>query len=94
MVATREDIAQWFDNGVKLQDATPPATHMLVICDKYDWSDYPVYFHPTNDEIVIDMIKHYDAKDLTKVMEVYDLRMDKEEQLNEHRAWHVELHPS
>ena len=33
MATTKEEIGKWFDSGVK-----QGATHLLVVCDTYDWS--------------------------------------------------------
>ena len=89
MTATRDKISDWFDNGV-----SSGATHMLVVCDTFDHDDFPVYVggsdmlarHVTVGEVVRE---HSSRDKMLKVMEVYDLRMDKEVQLNEERAYHV-----
>jgi hypothetical protein len=76
-VTTRTEIKEW------LEEAESDATHMLVVCDMFDYSDYPVYVSN-----VKKAIKHYDYRsEMSKVMEVYDLRKDFDEQLNEYRAW-------
>jgi hypothetical protein len=41
MAASREDISKWFDRGMK-----KGASHMAIICDTFDWDDYPKYFMP------------------------------------------------
>lgn len=66
MVTTREEIRGWFLEGVKER-----ATHMIVVCDTFDWEDYPVYV--SKDENVAEKVKEYDGKEMQKVMEVYDL---------------------
>ena len=55
---------------------------MLVICDTYDYDDYPVYANTAADC----MIKYNNPGQMQRVMEVYDLAADKEAQLNEARA--------
>ena len=58
---------------------------MLVVCDTYDWSDYPVFTSDPNQAV-----KDNHLKNMQKVMEVYDLRMDHEEQLKPGtRVWNV-----
>ena len=37
MAATKQDITRW------LNEAPMGTTHMAVVCDTYDWDDYPVY---------------------------------------------------
>lgn len=38
MGASRAEIAEWFDEGVRMG-----MQHMLVICDTWDWNDFPLY---------------------------------------------------
>jgi hypothetical protein len=38
MATSKEDIKVWIKRG---QDQK--ATHMIVVCDTFDWEDYPVY---------------------------------------------------
>lgn len=82
MAASRDDIQHWIARGLKEK-----ASHLIVVCDTYDYEDYPVY--ATSDE---DVLKKFDAHQLVnmqRVMEVYDLRIDIQPQLNEHRAMHL-----
>jgi hypothetical protein len=77
MAATKEDISSWFDRGIE-----QGARHMLVICDIFDHDDYPVY--TSTDE---DCINRYKSTgEMQRVMEVYDLRANKGEQMSERRA--------
>lgn len=80
MTTTRSDIDGWFDRGVE-----QGYKYMLVICDTYDHEDYPSYARTAEDCVV----KHKNPGAMQRVMEVYDLSMDKLRQLNEHRAMHV-----
>lgn len=79
MAATRIDIACWFDNGVEKK-----ATHMIVVCDTFDHEDYPVFVMSGED--VREKVKKY-SENMQRVMEVYDLSMDKTEQLDQHRVF-------
>ena len=79
MVATKEDIRYWFLDGVCRK-----ATHMIVVCDTYDYSDYPVYV--LRSENIKDEIRKRDGVNMQKIMEVYNLSMDMENQLSEFRA--------
>lgn len=83
MAATRTNISGWFNRGVK-----EGATHMIVVCDTYDHEDYPVYVKPGQDPR--EVAKGYDGTNMQRIMEVYNLKMDKESQLNEHRAFHYD----
>lgn len=78
MAATREDIAQWFMEGQRQS-----ATHMIVVCDTYDWEDYPVYV------LLQENVREKVAKQ-GRVMEIYSLSKSLDMQLNEHRAFHYD----
>ncbi len=83
MATSRIDIRRWFKDGKK-----SGATHMIVVCDTWDWEDYPVYVKP--DEKVREKYAEYNNKNMQKVMEVYSLKKDMENQLNEVRAFHFD----
>lgn len=82
MTATKDEISDWFDRGVAQK-----ATHMLVVCDTYGHEDYPCFAN--SDADAIELHSYYDGKNMQGVMEVYDLRANKTEQMNEHRAMHL-----
>jgi hypothetical protein len=84
---TRETILTWLTRGQERG-----ATHMIVVCDTFDWSDYPVYVHPGSDPR--DLAGQYNGDTMQKVMEVYALHMDLEAQLAEGRAFHFECPPA
>ncbi len=79
MAASREDIAKWFDRGV-----AEGKSHMAVVCDTFDWEDYPVYFSSGMDA------RAFIPGSMQKLMEVYALHMPKTEQMNERRSFHYE----
>lgn len=81
MAATRQDIEGWFDRGVK-----EGATHMIVVCDTYDWSDYPVYVMPGENPRA--KSKEFDGTNMQQIMECYNLSMSKADQMKERRAFH------
>ena len=80
MATTREQIAEWFQQG-----QAQGATHLVVVCDTFDHEDYPVYVNADQD--VRSVAKNYDNKDMQRVMEVYKLSDDMEKQLNMHRCF-------
>lgn len=81
MAASKNDISRWFDRG-----RSEGASHMIVAVDQFDWDDYPVYVgRPAAVRAEIARIL---SSDMQRVMEIYDLGMDKECQLAEHRSWH------
>jgi hypothetical protein len=82
MNTTPDTIREWLKQGQEQH-----ATHMLVVCDTYDWEDYPVYVSPEED--VQKVIEANNGPNMTKLMECYNLSIDIQMQLNEFRAFHV-----
>lgn len=80
MGTTKEDIRGWLKYGQE-----QGATHMIVVCDTFDWEDYPVYVMPTDD--VHQKFASYNGPNMQKVMEVYNLSKDIEMQLGKTRAF-------
>lgn len=78
MAATRDDLSRWFDRGVSNKK-----TYMVIVCDTFDWEDYPVYYD-TKEEAE-SRVKN--PGEMQKVMEIYDLTHDKDTQMNMHRAY-------
>ena len=77
MAATKDDISGWFDRGV-----SEGAKFMLVICDTYDYDDYPMFF--SNGKDCAEKFKK--PGNMQSVMECYDLTADKDAQMRERRA--------
>lgn len=87
MATTQSDIRQWL-RAAKAKGAT----HMLVVCDAFDWCDYPVNVMPGEDPAT--KAKEYAiGKNAQKVVECYALHLDIEAQLAERRAHHYEAAP-
>lgn len=81
MVTTKELLRSWFDKGI-----ADKKKFMIVVCDTFDNEDYPIYVE--DDKYFPESYERYNGKNMQRVMEVYDLSMDKELQINEHRAKH------
>lgn len=79
MATTKQDISNWFDRGLDLG-----ADFMIIVCDTFDYEDYPVFC--TSDVFKETHDKH-NGQDMQKIMEVYDLSMDKDEQLSQERVF-------
>ena len=79
MRTTVEDIKGWIRRGQNKQ-----AKFMIVVCDTFDYGDYPVFVD--EDEDVFKIIKYYNGKNMQKIMEVYNLFGDINSQLKERRA--------
>lgn len=76
MVATWQEISNWFDEGAK-----EGFTHMMVVCDRFDYEDYPQYLNGTP-EFAQRKVVEINRKPMTMVMEVYNLKRDKAFQLS------------
>lgn len=83
MPATRDDILRWLERA-----ESEGATHMIVACDTYDHSDYPVSVSPDEDvcEVEARLLKPNGSQTTfssgrpitrewcsTRIMEVYSL---------------------
>jgi hypothetical protein len=79
-MTTRAQLSQWFDNGLHAG-----ATHMIIVCDTFDYDDYPVYV--TTEQSVSEEIQRMTNSPMQKVMEVYQLGGNKEAQLAQDRAY-------
>lgn len=79
-MTTKSEIDDWFERGLKAK-----AAYMLVICDTYDHEDYPVYVMTK----ARCLSKAKSPGEMQRVMEVYDLSLDKAAQLRETRAMHL-----
>ncbi len=76
-MTTKAEIEVWFDRGV-----TQEASYMLVICDTFDWDDYPVYVSSADEA----KKRRANPGEMQKFMELYDLSADKQTQLGQTRA--------
>lgn len=74
MSTSREEIKSWLERGQK-----EGATHVIVVCDTFDHEDYPVMVMPGED--AKEKYEEYNGKDMQRVMEVYNLKMDWDDQL-------------
>ena len=79
MAATLDDIKRWLEEGKAVG-----ATHVIIVCDTFDWEDYSVNVLPGED--VREKEKQYDNVNMQKIMEVYNMSMDIESQLKQSRA--------
>lgn len=75
MGTTTRELWRWLSEGKR-----QGATHMIVACDVFAWEDFPVYVLPGEST-------REKAREHTKIMEVYSLSKDWDEQLQQHRVW-------
>ncbi len=77
MNTTAQQIGDWFDAGVRSGHR-----YMVVLCDTFDYYDYPVYCDEEKARKTL-----AEPGSMQRVMEVYDLKSDKEAQLAQDRCW-------
>lgn len=82
-MTTPDEIRQWLKRG-----KDEGATHIIIVCDTFDHSDYPAFIREGVD--VRAEMKGIDSSNMQRIMEVYNLDLNIEEQLAEKRAWHTE----
>lgn len=82
-MTTKQEIKNWLLEGKRQH-----ATHMLVVCDTFDYEDYPVYV--SRHEDVQTKYEQYSGPNMQRVMECYSLRRDIDAQLAEERALHFD----
>lgn len=82
MPTTHDDIGKWFDDAVRNE-----ATHMLIVCDTFDFEDFPVHVPYGRD--AQEMVDEVNRKEMLRVMEVYDLSLDKDVQLGQTYCWNT-----
>lgn len=80
MAATKEDIKEWFERGKE-----NGSTHLIVVCDTFDYEDYPVYVSDKQD--VHKTEERYRNSPMQAVMEVYNLNKDLKPQIKQARCF-------
>lgn len=83
MGTTKKDIREWLERGKK-----DGATHLIIVVDTFDYDDYPVFVKAGEDVRAKEI--EYNGKEMQRVMEVYSLKRDIDEQLNEHRSFNYD----
>jgi hypothetical protein len=73
MAASLEDLKRWFADGKRQR-----CTHMIIVCDTFDWQDYPIYAKVADAR---QKYEEHNGKNMQKVMEVYDLRLSMVKQM-------------
>ena len=81
MSANKAKIWTW------IESAQESNTHVLIVRDTFDNENYPVYVE--EDEDANERVKFFNDKQMSKVDEVYNLKMDHKKQINSRRAWNI-----
>lgn len=73
---TSNDLMRWFKKGVEDKQRW-----MVIICDTFDYGDYPCYFTDSEKKRCTERIKAARQGDnMQRLMEVYDLSLPMDEQ--------------
>lgn len=79
--ATLAEITKWVKQA---QDEG--ASYLIIVCDTFDWGDYPITVMPDQDFLT--EFDRVNGRNMQQIMEIYDLSHDIETQLGERRSWH------
>jgi hypothetical protein len=64
------------------------ATHLLIVCDTFDWGNYPISVMPGED--IQKIIKKYNDRNMQQIDEIYNMSVDIGEQRNsKERCWNI-----
>jgi hypothetical protein len=69
MAATRKDVDRWIKTA-----KTMGATHIISVCDTFDFDDYPVYVLPN--ENLDEKKEKFDDVNMQKINEVITINKD------------------
>lgn len=70
MAATKEDVDRWIATAKKKK-----ATHIISVCDTFDYDDYPVYVMPEDD--LEEVKKKYDGVNMQTINETITIKKTK-----------------
>jgi len=82
MSTSKQQIEAWLKKG-----NTGENSHMIVMCDTFNWEDYPVYI--SKKESASDKLEYCRTSSMQKVVEVYSYSIDLEQQLEQPRAFNL-----
>ena len=88
MTATREEIKEW----LLMASENPKITHVAIACDEFDYENYPIEIEDIEAFLSEQSKRPYSDMDGEAIEEIYDMSLPIEDQLNEHRAWHIKPH--
>jgi hypothetical protein len=69
--------SSWLQSRFKTAEENG-ASHMIIVCDTFDYEDYPVYVMPGDNVRVVEA--DYRCKSMQRVMEVYKISLGWEAQ--------------
>lgn len=69
MAATRQDVDRWIKSAKDMG-----ATHIISVCDTFDYDDYPVYVMPSDN--LEEKKSEYSGKNMQRINEVITVNKD------------------
>jgi len=66
MTATFNDVEEWKKQGKEMK-----ATHIISVCDTFDYDDYPVFVMP--EQSLKEMREKYDGVNMQRINEIIPL---------------------
>ena len=66
MTATFQDVNGWIETAKEMG-----ATHIISVCDTFDYDDYPVFVMPH--ENVDERKKEFDRKNMQRINEIIEI---------------------
>jgi hypothetical protein len=85
VTSTIEERQAWFDAGVE-----QGAHYMIIVTDTFSYEDYPEYVTNGVGTSVSERSQELESDEkMSRVMEIFDLKGDKQAQFASERAWAV-----
>lgn len=81
--ATQDSISKWWDEAEK-----DSSKWMIIVYDSFDRHDYPVW-GKTKKDLNYALKEFNNSEKMSRIMEVYDLSLNKKEQISAHRVWNI-----
>ena len=67
MAASLQEVNSWVERAKEMG-----ATHIISVCDTFDWEDYPVYVMPH--ETVDEKKNRFDGTNMQKINEIIEVK--------------------
>jgi hypothetical protein len=75
MAASANDVESWINHAIehnkRVRIVANRITHVISVCDTFDYDDYPVYVFGYQD--LEEVKKKYNKIDMQKINEVFDI---------------------
>jgi len=65
MTLTRKEKEEWISQAGSMR-----TSFLIIVCDTFDWDDYPVYVMPGQD--IKERFDHFNNKNMQKIIEIFE----------------------